>query len=118
MGLLALLVRRVCQQILNLIVKIEMKNAWLGKIVLINCISKGLPVHQDRMQKTEEMDQLDHPAHQVYNNTSNLLIYCRWHVRDNSFSYLKGQPGTAGQNGKDGVDGKDGQDGAPGPPGT
>lgn len=26
------------------------------------------------MQKTEEMDQLDHPAHQVYYNTSNLLI--------------------------------------------
>jgi hypothetical protein len=25
------------------------------------------------MQKTEEMDQLDHPAHQVY-NTSNLFI--------------------------------------------
>ncbi len=51
-----------------------MNNAWLGKIVLINCISKGLPGHQDRMQKTEEMDQLDHPAHQAYNNTSNLFI--------------------------------------------
>lgn len=51
-----------------------MKNAWLGKIVLINCISKGLPVHQDRMQKTEEMDQLDHPVHQVYNNTPKLYL--------------------------------------------